>query len=201
MVFLLLWTVFLLPSCKKPPETDPEIVQTVMSVDTYLDRRDAQWFLTGKKEYALQAKMVSKETSFRNHLEMADYTVNDDGMTVILKGSIGEQWTSKLPDVLSTHKKPDGSALSAADFAEKDQWIDIITQSEPNSYYAMHVPLEISVTLETAEGDELHTNLPNAPHGNGDYLVCRIGTDGQPDLADVWVLNGVVFPEYYDVSP
>ena len=43
--------------------------------------------------------MVSKETSFRNHLEMADYTVNDDGMTVILKGSIGEQWTSKLQDV------------------------------------------------------------------------------------------------------
>ena len=65
----------------------------------------------------------------------------------------------------------------------------------------MHVPPEISVTVETAGGDELHTNLPNAPHGNGDYLVCRIGTDGQPDLSDIWVLNGAVFPEYYDMNP
>jgi hypothetical protein len=62
----------------------------------------------------------------------------------------------------------------------------------------MHVPLNISVSVETAWGDILHTNLPNAPHGEGDYLVCRTGADGEPDLSDVWVLNGVVFPEYYD---
>ena len=196
----MLCMMFLLPSCKKLQETDHDIVQTVMSLDTYLDKRDEQWFLTGKKEYALQAKMVSEETSFRNDLEAVDYTVSDDGVTVILKGRIGEQWTSKLPKVLSTYKKPDGSALSESDFAKKDQWIDIITQSEPNSYYAMYVPLDISVTVETAGGDELHTNLPNAPHGNGDYLVCRIGEDGQPDLSDVWVLNGAVFPEYYDMN-
>ena len=64
----------------------------------------------------------------------------------------------------------------------------------------MHVPLNISVSVETARGDILHTNLPNAPHGEGDYLVCRMGTDGEPDLSDVWVLNGVVFPEYYDTN-
>jgi hypothetical protein len=46
----------------------------------------------------------------------------------------------------------------------------------------------------------LHTNLPNAPHGNGDYLVCRINEKGEPDLSDVWVLNGLVFLEYYDTD-
>ena len=46
----------------------------------------------------------------------------------------------------------------------------------------------------------MHTNLPNAPHGNGDYLVCRINEKGEPDLSDVWVLNGLVFPEYYDTD-
>lgn len=45
----------------------------------------------------------------------------------------------------------------------------------------------------------LHTNLPNAPHGDGDYLVCA-NKDGQPDLSDVWVVNGAVFPNTYDMS-
>ena len=65
-------------------------------------------------------------------------------------------------------------------------------------HYAMYVPMSISVSVETAWGDILHTNLPNVPHGEGDYLVCRTGADGEPDLSDVWVLNGVVFPEYYE---
>jgi hypothetical protein len=54
--------------------------------------------------------------------------------------------------------------------------------------------------VKTAWGDELHTNLPNAPHGSGDYLVCRINEKGEPDLSDIWVLNGLVFPEYYDTD-
>jgi basic membrane protein A len=54
--------------------------------------------------------------------------------------------------------------------------------------------------VNTAWGDVLHTNLPNAPHGEGDYLVCRVGEDGQPDLSDVWVVNGVQFPSNYDQS-
>jgi hypothetical protein len=33
---------------------------------------------------------------------------------------------------------------------------------------AMHVPIDITVTVETAWGDVLHTNLPNARHGEGD---------------------------------
>ena len=78
--------------------------------------------------------------------------------------------------------------------------IDIITRAEPDSYYAMRVPPEISVAVTTAWGDVLHTNLPNVPHGGGDYLVCRARGRGGPDLSDVWVLNGVVFPEYYDAG-
>ena len=172
----------------------------VMTFEEYLERGGEEWFLTGKKEYGLQAMMVSKETSFRNDLEVTDYTVNDDGITVILKGSFGEMWTSKMPKVQAAYRKPDGSELTAEDFAQKDVFIDIITSPEPDAYYAMHVPAGISVTVRTAWGDILHTNLPNAPHGGGDYLLCRTGENGRPDLSDVWVLNGVVFPEYYDTS-
>ena len=144
--------------------------------------------------------MVSGETSFHNELEVADYTVTDYGITVILKGSFGEMWASKLPKVISAYTKPDGSELSEGAFAARDAWIDLITRAEPDTYFAMYVPLNVSVTVKTAWGDELHTNLPNAPHGDGDYLVCRVNEKGGPDLSDVWVLNGAVFPEYYDTD-
>ena len=64
----------------------------------------------------------------------------------------------------------------------------------------MHVPKDISVVVETAQGDVLHSNLPNSPHGEGDYLICTINEDGGPDLSDVWILNGLIFPDCYDTS-
>jgi hypothetical protein len=119
-------------------------------------------------------------------------------VAVILKGGLNEMWASKLPKVISTYTKADGSALGETDFADKDVWVSLVTIAEPDAYFAMHVPLDVSVTVTCAFGDELHTNLADAPHGDGDFLVCRKGADGKPDLSDVWVLDGVVFPEYYD---
>ena len=97
--------------------------QTEMALEDYLEHGDEMWFLTGKNKYTVQAMMVSKETSFHNELEAADYTVTDDGITVILKGSFDEMWASKLDKVISTYTKLDGSALCKEDFAEKDLWI------------------------------------------------------------------------------
>lgn len=187
-------------SCAESPKIEYAPGQIVLMLDEYLAQDREAWFLTGKKEYAVKARMVSEETTFHNELEVADYTVTDDGITVILKGKFGEMWTSKLPKVISTYTKPDGSGILEDDFADRDVWIDLITRAEPETYYAMHVPLDVSVTVKTAWGDELHTNLPNAPHGNGDYLVCRTNEKGEPDLSDVWVLNGFIFPEYYDTD-
>ena len=144
--------------------------------------------------------MVSETTSFHNELEVTDYTVEDDGVTVILKGAYGEMWTTDLSKVISTYTKPDGSTLRKEDFSIRDRYIDIMARSEPDSYYAMFVPLHISVTVETAWGDVLHSNLPNAPHGNGDYIVCRVNGDGAPDQSDLWILNGAIFPDYYDTG-
>lgn len=174
--------------------------QTDMSFEEYLEKGGEKWFLTGKRAYTVQAMMVSKETSFNNELEVTDYNVNNDGVTVILKGAVGEMWASKLPNVISTYTRPDGSALSEDDFAAKDRYIDILALPEPDSYYAMYVPLSISVTVETEWGDVLHSNLPGAPHGEGDYIVCRASENGEPDLSDIWILNGAVFPKYYETD-
>ena len=192
--------IFMIPSYAETTIVEYAPDQTAMTFEEYMAQGGETWFLTGKQEYTIQAMMVSRETSFHNELEVADYTVTDDGETVVLKGLIGEMWASKLLKVITTYTKPDGSEISAEDFAEKDVYIDIIPRLASDSYYAMFVPLYVSVTLETVWGDVLHTNLPNAPHGDGDYLVCRAGEDNGPNLSDVWVVNGTVFPEYYDTS-
>ena len=171
-----------------------------LSFEEYLDTTNEKWFLTGKKKYTIQAMMVSKQTSFHNDLEVVDYTVDDDGITVILKGTVGEMWTSKLEKVMSTYTRPDGSPLKEEDFSVKDVYIDITSIPSSNSNYALFVPNDTSVTVLTSWGDELHTNQKNAPHGKGDYLVCAIDENGQPDLKDVWILNGEIFPNTYDTS-
>ena len=195
-----LLTLALSSSCAGTSKDKGSSDQNDISLEEYLEKGGEKWFLTGKRAYTVQAMMVSKETSFNNELEVTDYNVNNDGVTVILKGAVGEMWASKLPNVISTYTRPDGSALSEKDFAVKDEYIDILARPETDAYYAMYVPLSISVSVETARGDILHSNLPNAPHGHGDYILCRADENGEPDLSDIWILNGVVFSKYYDTE-
>lgn len=170
-----------------------------LSMEEYLESTEESWFLTGKTSYTVQAMMVSQEISFHNDLEVTDYTVTDDGVSVVLKGTVGEQWVSKLEKVMKTYTKTDGTPVTAEDFAQKDVFIELKTKAAPDTNFALFVPKGTSVTVNTAWGDVLHTNLPNAPHGEGDYLVCS-SVDGQPDLSDVWVVNGAVFPTTYDMT-
>lgn len=181
-------------------DADEEQNQKDLSLSEYLSETKENWFLTGKNKYTVQAMMVSKEMTFHNDLEVVDLVATDDGETVVLKGTRDEIWTSPLSQVIARYTKPDGTGLCKEDFANKDVFIDIVTIPTRDTYYAMHVPKDITVTVETAQGDDLHTNLPNAPHGEGDYLVCTIGEDGNPNLSDVWVLNGSIFPDCYDTS-
>src|SRR5699024_7978583 len=81
--------------------------------EAYIQAHADDFFLTGKTEYTIQGMMVSKETSFHNELENVDYTVTDDGESVVLKGTLGEQWVAKLSKVLETYTKADGTALTA----------------------------------------------------------------------------------------
>ena len=175
------------------------LMPRMVSLEEYLASAGEGWVLTGKTSYTVQAMMVSEEISFHNDLEVTDYTVTDDGVSVVLKGTVGEQWVSKLEKVMKTYTKADGTTVTAEDFAQKDVFIDLKTKAAPGTNFALFVPMGTSVTVNTAWGDVLHTNLPNAPHGEGDYLVCAC-VDGQPGLSDIWVVNGAVFPTTYDLT-
>lgn len=170
------------------------------SGEAYIAAHAENFFLTGKTEYTIQGMMVSKDTSFHNDLENVDYTATDDGESVVLKGTVGEQWVTKLEKVLKTYTKADGSALTEKDFTEnKDTFIDIKTKAEPNTNFACFVPADVRLTVNTAWGDVLHVNDPASEHGYGDYLVCP-NKDGKPDFSDVWVVNGAIFGNTYDTT-
>ncbi|SBV92702.1 exported hypothetical protein [uncultured Eubacteriales bacterium] len=172
----------------------------VVPMEDYLAANSAGFFLTGKTSYAIQGKMVSGETQVHNFLEDVDYTVADDGQSVVLKGVVGEEWVTKLSKVLTTYTKEDGSALTAEDFTEhKDTYISLKTKASPDTNFALYIPAGVAVEVETAWGDVLYANRSGVPHGAGDYLVCA-NKDGKPDLSDVWVVNGAVFGSNYDTS-
>jgi len=94
--------------------------QKSLSLGAYLEQTDESWFLTGKKEYTIQAMMVSGALPFHNALEDVDYVAMDDGETVVLRGTRGEMWTSPLSKVVTRYTKPDGSELRREDFAQRD---------------------------------------------------------------------------------
>ncbi len=167
---------------------------------SYISEHQGEAFLTGKTSYEITGRMVSEPTTVYNPLELVTYDVANDGESVILKGTVGEEWVANISKVLSTYTRPDGSALSAEDFTNNlDQEVALKTVAEPGTNYALFVPAGTVVKVDTAWGDTLYTNSGDAPHGEGDYLVCS-AVDGEPDLSDVWVVNGEVFPSTYDMS-
>ncbi len=170
-----------------------------ISLEEYLAQSGQEWFLTGKTEYTIQGMLVSKDTPYENVLEGNSGVVTDDGVTVLLKGTVDELWPSKLEKVMKTYTKADGTELTAKDFAKKDTYIDLKTKATPDTNFAMFIPADVQVVVETAWGDILVANRPGVEHGKGDYLVSTV-KDGAPDLSDVWVLNGAVFPNTYDLS-
>ena len=90
LILLILQALTVLTAFAEMLDTEENPLQVSMTFEHYVDQSGEAWFLTGKKEYSVEAMMVSKETAFHNDLEVTDYTVADDGITVILKGTLGE---------------------------------------------------------------------------------------------------------------
>lgn len=79
-------------------------------------------------------------------------------------------------------------------------WEKIITRPDRNTNWAMLIPKSIqNFPVQTFWGDTLLANRPGIGHGFGDFLVCADNGCGQPNLNDVWVVNGEVFPRTYDL--
>ena len=100
-----------------PAFSAAESRQTECSLRDYLAAGTQEWFLTGKMGYMVDGMMVSKEISFHNDFEVADYTVGDDGISVVIRGGAGEMYVSSLPKVIASYTLADGSAITEDAFA------------------------------------------------------------------------------------
>lgn len=167
-------------------------------LEEYLALELYSWFPTYKKDYQIKAKMVSDQTEVYNYLEDVHYIAHRDS-DVVLKGTLEEEWVKKFSNVAATYTKLDGSEITIGDFFVRDKYIDIKTISKKGCY-AYFAPLKYKVEVRIAEGCQLHANREGIAHGQGDYLVCHADKNGKPDLANVWVVNGIQFEANYDLT-
>lgn len=166
----------------------------------------ANWRRTNKKQYQIKACVPPIGTNVYNQLEDCRYQTNQQKM-VVLTGTRGEQWTIDLAKLCKTYTLPDGTPLSEGVLWSKH----IQTPQGPvvkpfnirsktgTLNWCFHLPAGLQLPVKTSWGETLLANRPGVPHGNGDWLVCG-DKGGQPDLSDVWVVNGEVFPDTYNMQ-
>ena len=192
-ILLIVLSIFLITSCQST-----KVIETTSSA--WLEEHMDDGFVTGKTDYVISAMMVNEPYDTYNFLELTDYHVEDDGVSVVLKGTLGEEWVTKLSKVLKSYTKEDGIALSESDLLDnKGTFIPVRAKATPDANFAFFVPKNVIVEVQTAWGDVLYTNKSDTDHGDGDYLVCN-NDNGKPDLSDIWVVNGAVFETTYNLN-
>lgn len=158
------------------------------------------------KLYEVYVCMPELGSPVHNVLEGADYVINEN-QRYVLSGTKGEVWATDMRSLSKTYVMMDGSAITEDIFTNKTQkvngksvvdWFKIQTkQGSGPQNYALFVPKEYMVKVYTSLGDVLLANRPDVSHGKGDFIVCSVAPNGEPNLNDMWVLNGEVFPYTY----
>lgn len=163
------------------------------------------WKRTAKKNYDVYVCKPSKGTSVTNKLEGANY-VTDDNKQFVISGTVGEQWVIDVNKLAKTYCFMDGSPITPnalnnkVDVDGNIDWMHLKTLPGGGGLnWAFHLPLDVKdFPVQTSWGDTLLANRKGQKHGNGDFLVCA-DAGGQPNLNDIWVVNGEVFPTTYDM--
>lgn len=165
-----------------------------MTAREFIDEHQQDFFATGKKNYNIEIGIADKAMDFHNPLEDASYHV-EKGQP-ILRGTVGEMWTTKIEKILSTYRRSDGEPLTEEYLNQKaGQFVSVRTQAQDNTNFACRVPKDIQFKVQTSWA-ELSVNRPGIDHGEGDFLICS-QKDGEPDFDNVWVVNGKVFENTY----
>lgn len=151
-----------------------------------------------KRSYEVEVRRAVEPTHVYNRLEDVHYDVlPEETERIIITGTAGEEWVTKISKVLSTYTNLDGSELTADQIPADGTKLRVKTIPGSDNY-ALFVPKNVQVIVQTAWGDVLTANRDGVPHLDGDYLMCA-GKDGKPNLEDVWVVNGEIFEKTYEL--
>lgn len=163
------------------------------------------WKKTHKKQYDVYMTRPLPGAKCHNFFEDCSY-VTDQNKQFILSGTCGETWVIGAEKIAKTYTFSDGTPITPDTLKSKClgtgeiPWIKLSTKSDPVINFAFHLPLSIrNFPVQTSWGDTLLANRDGIKHGKGDFLVCASTPDGCPNINDVWVVNGEVFPRTYDM--
>ena len=149
------------------------------------------WFRAKKKSYEIWARIGIPGTSVYNILENAGYDITA-GNDIILSGIAGEQWVISREKFAKTYHVINGT-LS---YSFKK------VATNPSAGYVFVQQVKTVQQVRTSWGAVLTANSPDSaiPHGNGDFIVASPLPNGTPNLNDMWVVNGTIFRQTYDVE-
>ena len=136
------------------------------------------------------------------------YLVSDK-TPFVLCGTNGELWTispDKLAQTytfLQNNQPYPINQQSLSQRVRKDGLLDWTTvrvsqQAIQGQNMACFVPSSQKGQIQTSWGAVLNLNGVGVSHGKGDFVVCAKLPNGQPNLADRWVVNGEIFAATYN---
>lgn len=131
-----------------------------------------------------------------------------DATPFVLCGTVGEMWTIKADKLASTYNFLQGGQPLAINQQTLNQrlhgkyldWTLIRTspQATAGQNMACFVPSSQKGQIPNSWGSVLNYNGVGIKHGKGDFIVCTKLPNGQPNLADRWVVNGEIFATTYN---
>ncbi len=163
----------------------------------------ANWKKTHKKKYDVYVCMPNDGTVVENFLKGAKYTTNQN-TPFVLSGTVGEQWVIDFKELAKTYTFADGTEINEVNLKNKMQggtlpWIKLTTRADAGTVWSCHLPTSVkNYPIKTSRGAVLQANRDGVKHGYGDFIMAS-DNGGAPNLKDVWVVNGIIFPRTYDL--
>lgn len=173
------------------------------------------WQKCKKKQYRVKARKDGIAQDVYNVLENCTVAVRED--EIVLRGLFGEEWPIGKTKFLDRYVLPNNGSL--AELVEQRSFaeIDVLTKACETEYYCLFVPRDQECGIygmptdeiekceyRTADGKgyralfRINSKDSLSDHGNGDYVVC-CSKNGEPDVDDMWVVDGNVFLKTYQL--
>lgn len=174
-------------------------------------RNPKNWKKTCNKRYKVHVCMPVFGTRVTNFLEGQSY-ITDQRKPFVIRGTVGECWVIDTQKLLRSYSLQNKRPLTLQYLQQRIVngqmgWICIETLTTEDINWAFYLDPRkygkkavINFPVQTSWGTVLLANRPEVAHGIGDFLICA-DRNVSPNLQDVWVVNGEIFPKTYDTRP